>query len=66
MRFSQRLNVSLLSLAASDDLGIPNCESRSTSVERQSVTPCEHRSTIDESGGIVIVIIIRQRVNFGI
>ena len=64
MRFGQRLIVSLLSLATSDDLGIPNCESRSTSDERRSQSPpserhaasgCEPRvEDIDESGGIRI------------
>ena len=64
MRFGQRLIVSLLSLAASDDLGIPNCESRSTSDERRSQSPPSERHAasggesrvedIDESGGNLI------------
>ena len=64
MRFGQRLIVSLLSLATSDDLGIPNCESRSTSDERRSQSPPSERHAasggesrvedIDESGGIRI------------
>ena len=63
MRFGQRLIVSLLSLAASDDLGIPNCESRSTSDERRSQSPPSERHAasggesraedIDESGCIL-------------
>ena len=64
MRFGQRLIVSLLSLAASDDLGIPNCESRSTSDERRSQSPPSERHAasggesraedIDENGGSLI------------